>query len=87
VDGPPPADLAVRNVCDRHGRSLLYTSRESTPRQADGCRDHRPLLDRPGTAVVLWATTPLDTTETARASLTCPASSDCAVVVIVTTVN
>ena len=81
----------VYNFCTPHASLRLGRPMRRHPWCRADARDgrwhHRPLLDRPGTAVVSCATTPLETTEAARASLMCPESSDFAVVFIVTTVN
>jgi hypothetical protein len=92
---PPHADRAVWPGGARTSLSRWSTTRDSMPRQTqgrsawgrvdarNGCWDHWAWLKRPGTAAVSWATTPLETTAAARASLTCPASAAGAVVCIV----
>ena len=80
--------LARRTLTLQHGMyligtrlQLLYVTCESAPaarrRASDAChgrRDHRSLLDRPGTAVVSCATATLDTPQAAWAPLACAAT-------------
>ena len=71
--GASSADAAAWDVSHRKRLQLLYVPCQSAPRRlcgrhavseedsSHGRRDHRSLLDRPGTAVVSGATATLDT--------------------------
>ena len=96
--GASSADAAAWDVYHRKRLQLLYVPCQSAPRRlcgrhavseedsSHGRRDHRSLLDRPGTAVVSGATATLDTPQAAWAPLAC-AETPSREVVLVTTVN
>src|SRR5438128_8654630 len=86
---PPYADAAAWDVLDRHGLQLLHAAREFVRGRgqadaSDGRRDHRSLLDNPGTVVVSCATAMLDTPQAAWAPLACVETPERAVVLMTT---
>src|SRR6266478_5277238 len=85
VPGTSHADVGTWHVSDWYRLQLLYPSRESGSRRGQdhaghGRRDHRSLLDGPGTPIVSRAAASVGTTQAAGASLACAQTPHGAVV-------
>src|SRR5215831_4943119 len=90
VPGTPHGDTGAWHVSDWYRLQLLHCSCESRARvrgqdnAGHGRRDHRSLLDGPGTPIVSRAAASLGTTQAARASFAGMATPDQALVFVTT---